>query len=246
MFCPEKREFFLEGYQNYQFNLGGNNEAFYTRKIGLENFEPGSIIAGGRLFGKIGKNNIGLLNLQTAASGSIPSTDNTVVRYKRDIGTQSYIGGILTSKNNSYVSNQVVGLDGAYTTSRFLGNKNLVIGGLVSKSFDKAKSSHNAYAWNFFVDYPNDLIDNFIAVRSIQQDFNPELGFLERKNFDNVRWFFRFTPRWLTKYGIRQLYFRPWDFELYRTHTTGALESFNNETKPFSFFTKVANDLNTT
>ncbi|HNP24867.1 MAG TPA: DUF5916 domain-containing protein [Panacibacter sp.] len=238
LFYPEKREFFLEGYQNYQFNLGGSNEIFYTRKIGIENFEPVSIIAGGRLFGKVGRNNIGLLNLQTASAGNVPSTNNSIIRYKRDIGNQSYIGGILTSKNNNNVSNQVVGLDGAYNTSKFLKNKNLVIGGLISKSFDKGKSSSNAYAWNLFIDYPNDLIDNFIGIRSIQQDYNPELGFLERTNFDNLRWFFRFTPRWFTKYGIRKMYFRPWGFELYRTHTTGELESFHNETRPLGFFTK--------
>lgn len=238
LFYPEKREFFLEGYQNYQFNLGGRNEAFYTRKIGIENFVPVSIIAGGRLFGKVGKNNIGLLNLQTAENGAVPSTNNTVVRYKRDIGTQSYIGAILTSKNNRIIINQVAGIDGAFSTSKFLKNKNLVIGSMVSKSFDKGINSSNAYAWNLFVDYPNDLIDNFIGVRSIQQDYNTELGFLERKNFDNLRWFFRFTPRWLTKYGIRKMYLRPWGFELYRTHTTGELESFLNETRPFGFLTK--------
>jgi hypothetical protein len=238
LFYPEKREFFLEGYQNYGFNLGGANEAFYTRKIGIEDFQPVSIIAGVRLFGKISRNNMGLLNLQTASSGNVPSTNNTVVRYKRDIGTQSYIGAIVTSKNNSNISNHVVGLDGAYATSKFLRNRNLVIGSMVSKSYDKGKNSDNAYAWNIFVDYPNDLIDNFVGVRSIQQDYNPELGFLERKNFDNLRWFFRFSPRWLTKYGIRQMYFRPWGFELYRTHTTGELESFLNESRPLGFFTK--------
>lgn len=237
LFYPEKREFFLEGYQNYQFNLGGSNEAFYTRKIGIENFESVSIIAGGRLFGKVGKNNIGLLNLQTASTDNVPTTSNTVVRYKRDIGSQSYIGGILTSKNSSLISNQVAGLDGAYSTSTFLKNKNLVIGSMVSKSFDRGRNSNNAYAWDFFVDYPNDLIDNFIGVRSIQQDYNPELGFLERKNFDNARWFFRFMPRWFSKYGIRKMYLRPWGFEAYRTHTTGQLESFSNESRPLGFFT---------
>jgi len=72
------------------------------------------------LFGKVGKNNIGLLNLQTASSGNVPSINNTVVRYKRDVGTQSYIGAIVTSKNNSNISNEVVGIDGAYSTSKFL------------------------------------------------------------------------------------------------------------------------------
>ncbi|MBL7761572.1 MAG: carbohydrate binding family 9 domain-containing protein [Sediminibacterium sp.] len=238
LYYPEKREFFLEGYQNYQFNLGASNEIFYTRKIGIENFEQVPIVAGGRLFGKIGGSNIGLLNIQTAASGTAAATNNTVVRYKKDIGSQSYIGAILTSKNNSNISNQVAGLDGSYTTSKFLKNKNLVITGLISKSFDKGINSNNAYAWRFFIDYPNDFIDHFIAIGSIQNDYNPELGFLERKNFDNLTWNFRISPRWFGKYGIRRMYLKPWEFSMYRTHTTGELESFYNESRPFGFFTK--------
>lgn len=34
------------------------------------------------------------------------------------------------------------------------------------------------------------------------------------------------------------MYFRPWGFELYRTHTTGELESFFNESRPLGFYTK--------
>ncbi|MBD0332305.1 MAG: carbohydrate binding family 9 domain-containing protein [Chitinophagaceae bacterium] len=238
LFYPEKREFFLEGYQNYQFYLGNSNQIFYTRKIGIENFQTVPIIAGARLFGKVGKNNIGLLNIQTGAAGNVPLTNNTVVRYKRDIGTQSYIGGILTSKNNNDASNNVAGLDGAYSTSKFLHNKNLVIGGLTSRSFDKRKSSTHADAWHFFVDYPNDLFDIFIGLSSVQKNYNPELGFLQRKDFDNLTWNFRYAPRWFSKYGIRRMYFRPWGFELYRTNSTGELETFLNESRPLGFFTK--------
>lgn len=238
LYYPEKREFFLEGYQNYRFNIGGSNEIFYTRKIGIENFQQVPIIAGGRLFGKVGTSNIGLLNIQTAASGTAAATNNTVVRYRKDIGRQSYIGAILTSKNNRNISNQVGGIDGAYTTSKFLKNKNLMVAALVSRSFDKGKNDDGSYAWRFFIDYPNDLIDNFIGIGSIQNNYNPELGFVNRKNFDNLTWNFRFTPRWFTKYGIRRMSFKPWAFSLYRTHTTGELESFYNETRPLGLFTK--------
>jgi hypothetical protein len=240
LYYPEKREFFLEGYQNFQFNLGNGNEAFYTRKIGIEDFRSVAIIAGARLFGKAGKNNIGLLNIETDKTGAVPATNNTVIRYKRDIGSQSYIGGVFTSKNNSFLHNHIAGIDGSYATSRFLKNKNLVITGLISKSYD-SRSNSNAngnYAWRFFADYPNDLIDNFLGISGMQQHYNPELGFLNRKNFDNLTWFFRFTPRWFTKWGIRKMYFRPWGFQLYRTHTTGKLESFYNESRPLGFFTK--------
>jgi hypothetical protein len=186
----------------------------------------------------VGSNNIGLLNIQTAKSNNAPATNNSVVRYRKDIGTQSYIGAMVTSKNNSNISNQVGGIDGAYTTSKFLRNKNLVVAALASKSFDKGKNSDGTYAWRLFIDYPNDLIDNFMAIGSIQSNYNPELGFLDRKNFDNITWNLRIAPRWFTKYGIRRMYLKPWAFRLYKTNTTGELESFYNETRPLGFFTK--------
>ena len=237
LYYPEKREFFLEGYQNYQFGIGNSNQIFYTRKIGIDNFQSVPVIAGARLFGKVGANNIGLLNIQTGNASNIPSTNNTVIRYKRDIGSQSYIGGILTSKNNKNISNQVAGLDGAYSTSHFLKNKNLVILGLISKSFDKGINMNNNYAWRFYIDYPNDFIDHFIAISSVQQNYNPELGFLNRKNFDNLTWNFRINPRWFQKW-IRKMYLKPWEFSAYRTHSTGELESLYNESRPLGFFTK--------
>lgn len=238
LYYPEKREFFLEGYQNYQFNIGGNNELFYTRKIGIEGLQPVNITAGGRLFGKVGKNNIGLLNIQSARKNDIPGTNNSVIRYKRDIGEQSYIGGIITSKWNKLQHNLTTGIDGAYATSRFLKNKNLVISALAAQSQDKGKGAAGTGTWRVFIDYPNDQIDQFIAISSVQEHFNPELGFLSRKNYDNLTWNLRINPRWLAKYGIRRMYLKPWAFQIYRTHTTGKLESFYNESRPIGFFTR--------
>jgi len=238
LYYPEKREFFLEGYQNFRFNMGGPYEAFYTRKIGIEDFEPVDIIAGAKIYGKVGKNNIGALNITTASKDSIPATNNTVIRYKRDIGEQSYVGFILTSKNNENISNQVAGIDGAYSTSHFMQDKNLVIGGHIIRSFDKDQETQNVYAWRLYVDYPNDLIDNYMGISTIQGDFNPELGFIYRDNFDSFIWSFRFTPRWLTKYGIRKLKLKPWGFRYYRTNSTGEMESFYNESRPIGFYTK--------
>lgn len=239
LYYPEKREFFLEGYQNFQFSLGNNNQLFYTRRIGIEKFKSVPIIAGARLFGKVGRNNIGLLNIQTGSNEFAKSTNNTVVRYKRDIGSQqSYIGGIFTSKFNSDVSNKVGGVDGAYATSRFLKNKNLVIAGLIAESVDNKVPSKNNYAWRFYIDYPNDLIDHFIGVSGVGQNFNPALGFLTRNNFESFTWNMRYYPRWFTKYGIRRMALKPWEFTAYRTATTRQLESFANESRPLGFFTK--------
>lgn len=177
LFYPEKREFFLEGYNQFSFRMGYVDNLFYTRKIGIENHQAVPVLAGARLIGKVGKNNINFLSIQTEKLDTIPTTNNTVFRYKYDIGEQSYIGGIVTSKANNEFSNLVMGIDARFSTSKFLKNKNLIVYGSVSKSFDDLRSSSDALALRFYVDYPNDFMDQYLGVTAIYEDFNPMLGF---------------------------------------------------------------------
>ncbi len=235
LFYPEKREFFLEGYNQFSFKMGYVDDLFYTRKIGIENLEPVPIMLGARLIGKVGKNNINFLSIQTEKLDTIPSTNNSVFRYKYDIGTQSYIGGIVTSKANNEFTNLVVGIDGKYSTSKFLKNKNLIVYGSLTKSFDDLKSSNNAWAFRFYVDYPNDFMDQYIGVTAIYEDFNPMLGFLQRSNYEYIRYNFRLTPRWFTKFGVNKLLLKPWGLNVYRRPDTGEVETFENESTLFGF-----------
>lgn len=232
VYYPEKRQYFLEGSNLYSYYLGDRNTAFYSRQIGVENDKQVPILFGARLFGKIGKNNIGFLNIQEGAIDSVSSTNNTVLRYKRDIGEQSYIGGIFTNKINNYVSNQVFGVDAAYRTSKFLKNKNLAVVGRVTASTEDFEFQKDALAYRLYADYPNDLIDNYMSVATMRKDFNPELGYIRRSDYNSYSWHFRITPRVLTKYGIKRLLLKPWGFTLYQTHSTGELESLYNETRP--------------
>ena len=232
VYYPEKRQFFLEGSDLYSFYLGDGNNAFYSREIGIENGEQVPIIAGARVFGKIGKNNIGFLNIQEGAVDSIPMRNNTVLRYKRDVGKQSYIGGIFTNVIDDEHSNQILGLDAAYETSKFLNNKNLVVGAKLTTSAHNFEASDDAFTYRVFADYPNDLMDIFMAVGSMRSGFSPDLGYIRRTNFDSYTWSFRLTPRMFTSYGVKRMLLKPWDFTIYRTHTTGELESINNEIRP--------------
>jgi len=186
------------------------------------------------MFGKIGKNNIGFLNIQEGQLDSIPTTNNTVLRYKRDVGKQSYIGGFFSNVVNSEHSNQVLGLDATYETAKFLNNKNIVISARASASTENFDSPKNTFTYRFFIDYPNDLIDNFMAIGSMQKGFNPELGYIRRTDYDSYTWSFRLTPRMFDKYGIKRMLFKPWGFTIYRTHSTGELESFSNEIRPLA------------
>jgi len=232
VYYPEKRQFFLEGYDLYSFYLGDRNNAFYTREIGIENGQQLPIIAGARLFGKIGRNNIGFLNIQEGALDTIPTANNTVLRYKHDIGKQSYIGGIFTNVMNNNHSNQVLGFDATYQSAKFLKNKNISATARITTSFDNFKPSEDALTYRLSVDYPNDLIDNFMAFGSMQKNFNPELGYIRRTNYNSYSWYFRLAPRWFNKYGVKRMLFKPWGFTVYQTHSTGELESFSNETRP--------------
>ena len=235
----EKRGFFLESNDLYNFSLGNSNEAYYTRQIGIEDGKTVPIIAGARLFGKINNtHNIGFLNIQEGSVDDIPSTNSTVLRYKKDLGKQSYIGGIVTNKTNSLESNAVVGIDGRYATSQFLKNKNLTIYGSLAASVNNYKSEGNNLAWQVFLDAPNDFMTNLISLSSIQKNFNPALGFLRRGNYDALSWQWRIKPRWLTSWGIKQLVFKPWDFNIIRTNSTKKLESVTNEIRPLGFTLK--------
>src|SRR5258706_8969281 len=71
LFFPEKRAFFLEGANQYDFGLGiGAQDSqefipFFSRRIGLLGGEQIPINAGAKLNGRIGKWNLALLDVQT-------------------------------------------------------------------------------------------------------------------------------------------------------------------------------------
>jgi hypothetical protein len=105
LYFPEKRDFFLEKTNNFSFNFEGNNDAFYSRRIGLEDGAIARIYGGLRLSGRVKKTDIGLMSMQTE-DHSLNATKNvSLLRVKRQVGKRSsYFGGIASSsigKNNS-------------------------------------------------------------------------------------------------------------------------------------------------
>jgi len=116
LFFPEKRLFFQERASIFSFNMGGPNNVFYSRKIGIDEEEPVPIYGGARLAGRVGKWDMGILSMQTASHLNLPSENFGVIRIKRQvINPNSYTGGIFTSRvgtNGNY--NYVYGLDGFF------------------------------------------------------------------------------------------------------------------------------------
>lgn len=125
LFFPKKRGFFLERASNFDFNFGGLNRLFYSRRIGIQEGLRVPILGGARLVGREGPWDIGFLNMQTGRqeteNGKVFHAENFgVLRLRRQvINPFSYVGGIITNRvgiDGSY--NVAYGLDGIFRLSR--------------------------------------------------------------------------------------------------------------------------------
>ena len=199
LFFPEKREFFLEGRGNFDFARGGGGgggtpTVFFSRRIGLQVGQIIPITAGGRVTGKVGPFDVGLLNIQTgdeATSGAV-STNFTVVRVKRDILRRSTIGGIFTNRSVSLVgdgSSQVYGVDG-----RLAFYDDFSITGYFANTQTPARNGkENSYQGRF--NYTGDLYGLSYGHLVVENRFIPEVGFIPRDNFRRNSASARFSPR---------------------------------------------------
>jgi hypothetical protein len=116
LYFPEKRTFFQEKSDVFDFSFHDNNNLFYSRRIGLYDGHPVRIFGGARLTGRIDKWDVGFLDLQTGKYGENPSENFGVLRTKRTVINQnSYVGAMLTSRAgmNGYY-NVNYGIDGQF------------------------------------------------------------------------------------------------------------------------------------
>ncbi|MEO8398943.1 MAG: DUF5916 domain-containing protein, partial [Ignavibacteriaceae bacterium] len=206
LFFPEKRDFFIEGSSIFNFSIGGSN-LFYSRRIGISNGEEIPIIAGTKLVGRLNKMEVGFIDMQTAAKGDEPTTNYGIARLKYDVFDQSYAGVFLSNKISKEGYNRVFAGDFVYSTNKFLGDKNLSIGTGLMKT-DETNGSQNSWAGKFYIDYPNDFINQFFTYRFIQENFNPEVGFISRTGIQTWIYNLRISPR-INFYQINRLNFIP-------------------------------------
>jgi hypothetical protein len=184
LFFPEKRTFFLEGDDIFAFGLGLNQDLlpYFSRRIGLVNGQEVPIIAGGKVNGRSGNTNFGGLVIGTNDKGGVIDDEAlmTVGRVKQNLWRESWVGAIATVGDPLGQSGRwLTGGDFTYATSRFRGDKNLLVGvwGLAT---DRT-AGDDATAGGFKVDYPNDKWDMQLTYKRIGDDFNPAIGFVPRR-----------------------------------------------------------------
>ena len=184
LFFPEKRTFFLEGDDIFAFGLGLDQDVlpYFSRRIGLVDGTEVPIIAGGKVNGRVANTNFGGLIVGTNdRPGVVPDeTAMAVGRVKQNLWRESWVGAIATVGDPLARSGRwLAGGDFTYATSRFRGDKNLLVGvwGLAT---DREEGGDDTAAFGFKADYPNDKWDLALNYKRIGEDFNPAVGFVPR------------------------------------------------------------------
>jgi hypothetical protein len=231
---PEKREFFLENQGIFSSFGGGSTPAvggsggdapflFYSRRIGLSGSRAVPILAGGRLSGKVGPWSVGALSIESDddVTTGPAKTNFSVVRLRRDVLGRSTIGAIVTNRSIATLApgsaSQMWGLDGNFAFRR-----NIFMSGYIAQTrtdgLDGKDFSHRGQ-----FSYGGDRYGVQVERLAVEDDFNPEVGFLRRENFRSSFAGFRFSPRPKARGTVRQYHFE--NSIEYITDTQNRLES---------------------
>ncbi len=231
-YYPEKRDFFLENSSIFNFLLNGSDNLFYSRNIGIDNGNLVPIIVGTKLTGSVNSTNIGLLSIQTDKQNDLMSTNYSVGRVEHNLNTNYTIGGIFTSKYNENQRNFAYGIDGNYSTSEFLGKYNLNVAGAFAQTNTQNGKNTDNNSITLYLNYPNSFLESEFLYNQIQKNFNPELGYVRRRNIKHISNRIEIKPRVNGWNGIRNFYFVPIDFNTYLTDETNKVESMRYELTP--------------
>ena len=188
LYLPEKRQFFQERASIFDFAIGGRDRLFYSRRIGLsDDGDPLRILAGGRLSGRIGQTDVGILNLQTASRDSIPSTNFGVYRVMTRVkNDRSYAGAILTSRLDAKGQQNYVW--GGDTRLNFKDNHILTV--QVAQSLDSDHMDTTSVRpfttglYRFRFDKEGRVGFTYSgALTRVGADFDPAVGFMRRTDY---------------------------------------------------------------
>ena len=220
LFFEEKREFFLDGANFFEFP-GGDESPFFSRRIGLNSGEPQPIVYGAKLIGQASRYDIGFLQVRTseenlivaAAPLQLKGEDFTVARVKRRFGSQSSAGMLYTRRatHESIVEpRHTAGADVTLATPNFFLGSILDSGAwyvhtskpeVIDDSGTRSPAGRSdSYGWHASVS--RDPYEAEISFKEVQPAYDAAVGFTPRRNFRSwnpeLNWAPRFeNHRWL-------------------------------------------------
>jgi len=215
-FFPEKREFFLESSGIFDVGSPQRTQLFYSRRIGLDSTgTPVPILGGARVYGKAGPWGVGLL---AARTGGSEQANDIALRLGHDLLDRSSIVAMLVDRSRPDARDErgaAVDLDFPLVVNGYNVEPHAWMMGTRTGA-----APGTPLAWRISTDVPNDLLDTFVSLYSIDSGFNPTMGFVRRTGIWETTGHIDFQPR-PRVLGIRQLDLTPipsWDIITDRSH----------------------------
>lgn len=189
---PERREFFIENagvftfgdVQERNYRMGADLRdftLFNSRQIGLTSDGlPVPIAGGGRLTGRVGDWDVGLLDMQTQKGGRARPENFSVARVRRNVSGSSDIGILAANRQATDGSGSYNRSYGTDVNLRLLGN--MIVNAYVAGSAADTASS-NGSAGRLSVAYRGRLWNSSAMYKRISEHFDPGIGFVNRRGF---------------------------------------------------------------
>ncbi len=93
-------------------------------------------------------------------------------------------------------------------------------------------------AYQVYLSMPNDFVEYDMSYAVVNNNFNPEVGFIRRKNYRHFNTELQFNPRLRFIKAFQQMEIKPIDVDLYFSDDTNDLESLEAEFRPLGFRTQ--------
>jgi hypothetical protein len=203
LFFPEKRDFFLREADIFEFGgIGGqrqtsipgfnslaqNGRPFYSRRIGLSpTGEPIDLDYGGKISGRAGRFELGVLSVLQDDFATIPADNLSVIRARAGVLEESTLGAIVTEGNPSgSLHNSLAGIDFQYHNTRLPGGRTLDADIWYQESDTEGVDSDQA-SFGVGVRVPtSEGVRGRLEYREFEANFNPALGLITRTNVSHA------------------------------------------------------------
>jgi len=234
IFVPEKRRFFLENSDVFNFLLWNQDLLFFTRQIGVDPLsgQEVPIDAGVKIAGHAKGFDLGIMDVKTREEGPNPYANYAIVRVKKPLMAGSYVGFMATDKESGNPTdpyNRSFGAD-----AHFVFFRNLNLRGYYAKTLSPFLHGDNA-AFGGRLTYANNWFNVYAGHGVTERNFNAETGFVTRTDDQPTIITVQATPR--PKFaGIREIDVGPTLFDdpntvgerVYREVIPQASVIFNN------------------
>lgn len=188
-FFPEKRDFFLQDVDIFSFGgLNQNGIPFFSRRIGLSQAgQPVDLDVGAKLTGRVGRWNIGVLDVQQDAAAGVDAQNLFVGRVAANVLAESSVGLIATDGDpRTNLDNSLVGFDFRYRNTNLPSGRTLEGEAWVQQSDSEGVDADDR-AFGLRFGAPNSVgFEGSVGFTRIEQNFNPALGFVNRSGIDQT------------------------------------------------------------